>query len=270
MSASRVNPCDSWTEGPFGVFLPGELCKALEEIVKDSQAEELGGVKTAFVAKAANEFVPGERADISTITDSSVDHDGEIVIASGIDLTLYRKNPVTLYQHRRDMMPVGKAQWIKLQGKSIKAKTVYASRPNGWEGNWNPDGVWSLVQEGVLSGKSIGFIPLEGRLPNDEELAAGATKVFTKSVLVEYSVVSIPSNKQALVEAVSKGLVTKSMAGDLGFEIPDVPVVPRRACSVVSACEVERMMDQAIHKALDPARLTNIVRDTIDVHFGRV
>lgn len=275
MPAPRINPCDSWTEGPFGVYLPSELCKSLDEMVKDTQAQELGGVQKAFVAKAATEFLPGERADISTITDSSVDHDGEVVIATGLDLSLFRKNPVTLYQHRRDMMPVGKAQWIAVRGDAVKAKTVYASRPAGWEGDWLADAVWSLVQEGIVSGKSIGFIPTEARDPTKAEKDVGITRVYSKAILVEYSVVSIPANKQALVEAVNKGLVTKAMAGELGFELPtelpkQEPVIERKACSVLAAAEVERQVERMIGEAVDPAMIEKMVQDTIDIHFGRV
>lgn len=276
MPAPRMNPCDSWTEGPFGVYLPSELCKALDEMVKDTQAKELGGVAKAFVAKAATEFLPGERADISTITDSSVDHDGEVVIATGLDLSLFRKNPVTLYQHRRDMMPVGKAQWIAVRGDSVKAKTIYASRPAGWEGDWLADAVWSLVHEGILAGKSIGFIPTEAReATKAEQDAHGVARVFSKAILVEYSVVSIPANKQALVEAVNKGLVTKTMAGELGFEIPAElaklpPVVERKSCSVLEAAEVERQVERMIGEVVDPKMIEKMVQDTIDVHFGRV
>ena len=67
----------------------------------------------------------------------------------------------------------------------------------------------------LLRGKSIGFLPLEMREPDADESALypQVNRVITKSLLVEYSVVAVPSNPLALVEAINKGLTDLDRMG---------------------------------------------------------
>src|SRR5450755_2446405 len=72
------------------------------------------------------------------------------------------------------MPPVGKSLWRKrvkdgdLAG--IKAKTQYPAKPDSWPESdpWPPDRVLSLVQAGLLNGKSIGFLPLKVHVADEK------------------------------------------------------------------------------------------------------
>lgn len=153
---------------------------------------------------------PGSRTDVSTITNTAVDRDFEIVDPKGIDLSHYRLNPVVLYGHSSDR-PCGKALWVKETPAGITAKSYYPARPDKHQGEWLPDFVWGMIQADVLRGKSIGFLPLELREPTEEESQKGAKLVISKSLLCEFSVVSVPSNPEALVQAISKGLKPETL-----------------------------------------------------------
>jgi len=196
--------CD--TEGPFGVPMKDAVAKAVDDLLK---AHPGHGDALVKLAGSADVEVGEERTEVSTITTESVDRDREVVVAKGIDLRPYKSNPVVLLNHSWHSLPVGKALWVKSDGAALKARTQYAKRPADHVGEWAPDAVYGLVRQGMLPGKSIGFIPLESKAPEPKDVRArpelaDARRIITKSVLLEYSVVAIPSNADALVEAVSK------------------------------------------------------------------
>ncbi len=153
------------------------------------------------------ELSPAQRTDVSFITTRAMDRDREIVLPEGIELEDYRANPIVLFGHDQNK-PVGKCLWVKATPEGLTAKTRYAERPKSFVGEWQPDFVFEMVRADVLRGKSIGFLPLEMRDPTAEELAEypDCQNVITRSLLLEYSVVSVPSNPNALVEVVGKGI----------------------------------------------------------------
>src|SRR6266545_5196287 len=131
-----------------------------------------------------------------------MDRDRDIVVPEGIELDDFRRNPIVLYGHNRDA-PVGKCLWVKPDARGLVAKTLYTARPKNYVGEWLPDFVYSMVAADVLRGKSITFIPTEVRDPEAAELAEfpDTQCVITRAMLIEYSVVSVPCNPLALVEA---------------------------------------------------------------------
>lgn len=159
-------------------------------------------------------FLPGERSDISVITDGSVDSDREIIVPKGVDFSRFAKNPIVTFGHNWYSPPIAKSLWQKLTANgSWKAKTQYASRPEtlAKEQNWLPDTIWHLVKEGFLPGKSIGGIG-KVREVTKEDIDknpdwSGAKRVADEILIYEYSVVPIQANKNAIVEAIAKSLV---------------------------------------------------------------
>lgn len=209
-------------EGAFGLRLREDVARSLDELLK-TLPRECRTLKRKTGLVTSSEFLPGEKADVAWVTTDDIDREGEVVLPDGLDLTSYQTNPVVLWNHD-GAAPIGKAQWIKRAGNGIKAKTVYASRPDTHVGEWLPDTIFSLVQQGVLKGRSIGFLPLEMVSPSQEHIKANPTwekanAIITKSMLFEYSVVSIPCNGAALLEAVSKGMKTDTLRS-LGLSVP--------------------------------------------------
>lgn len=137
------------------------------------------------------------------ITTESVDRDQDVVVAAGGKLANYRLNPIVLFGHD---------YWTpqNIVGRSVEEK-VHPGR--GIEGAWkwadeeNPDTaalVRRLWDGKFLNAISIGFIPTmweKRTTEDDEELRRGW--IFREWELLEYSVVTVPANQDALRLALS-------------------------------------------------------------------
>jgi phage head maturation protease len=189
-------------EGPFGLPFKEEIARQVEATLK---AHPNKGDAILKLSGSADVTVENDRMEVSKITTEAVDRDREVVVAKGIDLTAFQSNPVVLLNHDWQSLPLGKALWVKSHGAGLTAKTQYAKRPAEHGGEWLPDSVYSLIKQDMLPGKSIGFIPLEARPPEKAEIAArpelkDVRRIIPKSILLEYSVVGVPSNPEALVQ----------------------------------------------------------------------
>lgn len=166
-------------------------------------SEDLPLVRKGIVSSDLK-FEEGERAVISYITTGAKDRDDEIVDPGGVDLSHYRKHPVVLFGHDYSKLPVGKNVWIKEDEKGLIAKTVYAKHDEA-------DKVYQYRKDGFPLAESIGFVPLSVIEHTEKEKSAngGVKRTYTKTLLLEYSDVAVPSNPEALQVAISKGLVPK-------------------------------------------------------------
>tara|TARA_R110000772_G_scaffold120829_1_gene227118 strand:- start:46 stop:606 length:561 start_codon:yes stop_codon:yes gene_type:complete len=128
------------------------------------------------------------------ISNETVDRHGTIFMADGWDLANYRKNPVVVYNHdRNNANPdtiIGTSE-VRLEGKELIATVTFEDAEN------NPlaGKVRSKVENGILRSASIGAIPQEGawEVRNGEDVL-----VFTRQELLEWSIVSVPSNTDAV------------------------------------------------------------------------
>lgn len=199
----------------------GLATSALGIPVKDEEAREIDKFldtgEYSPIKKhstSVESFSPGERSDISVITDGSVDSDHEIVLPKGLSFERYQKNPIVTFGHNWGAPPVAKSLWQKLIGGHIwKAKTQYVSRPETLtkEQSWLPDTIWHLVKEGFLPGKSVGGLGKVREITKEEYDAnpswKSAKTIIDEMVVYEYSIVPIQANKNAIVEAVAKSVV---------------------------------------------------------------
>lgn len=144
---------------------------------------------------------------VAVATDTSVDRDGEIVDPAGLDLTNFLKNPVLLYAHDYRSDPIGKVVSIKLEGSRILFTPEFAIGISERAKQY-----FELCKQGFLNAFSIGFIPQEW---SDRKNADGSSnRVFTKSELLEISLVPVPANPNALILA----RTYKGFDGDKGFD----------------------------------------------------
>lgn len=128
----------------------------------------------------------GKRTVIKIATES-VDRHGTIIDARGVDLDAYKRNPVVLFNHDYDRV-VGRAANIQMRGDNIVAEV-----------EWDEDDPFAAeiarkMRAGFLNAASVGFMVQDGE--DDEE--RGAYRI-TRSELVEFSIVAVPSNRDALV-----------------------------------------------------------------------
>lgn len=219
-------------ESPLGFKCTEETARHLDEVLKSLPKDKAYSYRKKSLTAEA-QFEAGERASIDVITTDSVDKEREVILPDGLDLESFRRNPIVLYQHLENQ-PIGKSLWIKPVANGIKSKTLYASRPADFQGDFLPDLVFALVQQQILKGRSIGFIPLVIDTPTPEQLQArpdwkDADLIISKGEMFEYSVVSVPCNDEALQQAVSKGLKefsTKALE-TLGLKVPEMPLQER-------------------------------------------
>lgn len=181
---------------------------SLEEFYPDlvnqvSKAYHLEGeipfVRKGFVSSDVK-FAEGEKATIDYITTDSIDRDSEIVVPKGIVFDQFQRHPIVPWCHDYKSLPLGKCLWIKRTDEGCVAKTQYAVKSNPFAKQ-----VYEFQKEGFPLGKSLGFIPLEWQ-DRDPKQNKGLKRVYLKTLTLEYSVVPIPNNPDALTVAVSKGL----------------------------------------------------------------
>lgn len=144
----------------------------------------------------------GERRVQFTISREVVDRDGDILRASGVDLTNYYKNMVFLSFHNTRDFPLGKTEKVWVEGDRVKAIVYF---PTLDELSSNPeyasekarlvDFTYFCYKTKMLNAVSVGFIPLEWT-----ETKTGYD--ITKWELLEFSAVAVPANQDAIAEAV--------------------------------------------------------------------
>jgi HK97 family phage prohead protease len=145
----------------------------------------------------------GERQYEFTASDSSIDRDNEIIDVNGWDLKNFKKNPVIMYAHDYSTLPIGKATRIGV--KDNKLVNVVEFPP---EGTYEfADTVQRLVDTGYLKTQSVGFVPKTWEDGNGKE--GSANRTYTKQELLEISIVPVPSNPNALRNAVKEGVITQ-------------------------------------------------------------
>jgi HK97 family phage prohead protease len=149
----------------------------------------------------------GKRTATFVASDESVDRYGDIIRASGWDLSNFRRNPVLLWGHQSSQPPIGSVPDIRIEGTRLVADVEF--RPEG-ESDLADD-VCLGVKGGIISAVSVGFLPTaEPKYiwaaddPNHEGWPTGYE--FVGQELLELSVVSVPANPQALALARSLAL----------------------------------------------------------------
>lgn len=202
------------TEGPFGLPMRDRQAQELERIVRFLPKQTHYQPQKRLVS-ATPVLHPDERCDISWISEESPDRQRDIVLAAGMDDSHFRLNPLVTMNHAYWLPPVGTSLWRQMVSEDhltgIKAKTHYQPRPENWPGgqDWPPDIALTLVQAGLLRGKSVGFLPLQMRRPTSADIAdnpamANVRYIIEKWLLLEYACVYLPAQQNAVVEAVSK------------------------------------------------------------------
>jgi hypothetical protein len=263
------------TEGPFGLPMRDRQAVRLEALVKELPREQRREPRKAIIARDPAELQPGERADISWISEESIDREGDIVLAGGMDDSHFQLNPLVTMNHAYWLPPVGLSLWRAqaTEGplRGVKAKTQYQPRPDSWpeQADWPPDIAFSLVQAGLLRGKSVAFLPVQQRRPTAEEIdqnptLARARFIIEKWILLEYACVYLPAQQNAVVESVSKALaVPDEYRKALGWET--AAALPPRV-GFTPLAEMERALQRRL-VALD---LPGRVRQAFEDGWGRL
>jgi HK97 family phage prohead protease len=165
---------------------------------------------------------PGKREIIACISTTAVDRQNEVVLPTG----MLRKNHagMTVFYNHDTTRPIGVTQWIKPHNGRVLAKFRCTDKtPFARD-------IFALAQDGVLRTYSIGFRPLESSPPTAAELRehpdwAGALRVHRSWELLEFSLVGVPANPEALMLAISKGISSPAREA-MEAILPPQPTTP--------------------------------------------
>jgi len=200
-----------------------------------------------------------------TISTSAPDRHRDRVLPIGGDFSKFLKNPVVMYAHDYDQLPVGTATSLEATESGIRARwrwlenDPFAARVrNAWD-------------QGMLRAASIGFIPKKSVF--DEERRGFD---FLEWELLEFSIVAIPANAEAVRQLKDLGLsstpydeVILAQADDIKAIKADVASL--KPAAVLAPAPVVTSEDDADFFQFDPDvaetdltgdEIAAIVRDT--------
>ena len=130
------------------------------------------------------------------ISTESIDRHGTAFELDGWDLTHYERNPIVCYNHNSSSPNpdtiIGTSRVYKEDKKLIGRVTL---EPEG--DNEIADKVWRKLNNGTLKMASVGAIPHDARWGNPDAGEDSGTLYFTRQELLEWSIVSAGSNRDA-------------------------------------------------------------------------
>ena len=167
------------------------------QIIWDNRAAE--GLRYKTVAEKGDglEFV---------LSDETPDRMDDVIMSDGWDLANFNRNPIALFGHQSSF-PIGKWKNVRVVDKQLRGFLELA--PEGTSDRI--DEIRRLVAADILRAVSVGFRPKESKPRAESDWGL----FFTKSELVETSLVSVPANPNAL--AVAKSLKISPATIDLVF-----------------------------------------------------
>lgn len=153
-----------------------------------------------------------ERLIEHVISDESVDLHGSIIRVAGWDLSRIKNGaaPVLFGHNARSALPIGQpAKVFRRTGpKALVARTRFAGLA---QGNELAEVSWLMAKDGFMRSWSVGFYP--GKREKREDLTPEEFDnlwdpyVYTEGhLLVEYSLVPVPSNGNAVTDAKARGI----------------------------------------------------------------
>ncbi len=258
-------------------------------------AEYECGFKQAFAE--VEDLVDGERAAVHWASTKDVDSVGDIMVPSGGDLSIFEKTGSVFIDHGSFWegysveKVIGSKMWIKNKdNQGILAKTRFAKTQLGEDAH-------QLVFDGHVKGWSIGFIGIKASRPGDKDFSEavdaakiggvkartpkwmdGAEQIFTEWKLLEYSLVAIPANSEALTLAVAKSMsISKETLDMLGINKSElgeqIEALAKKEEKEELIRVVRRVIPKHVRHVSRPATDEDIARSVqraVDIHRGRI
>jgi HK97 family phage prohead protease len=197
-----VSPLDQFEYRLFGsinrIAWRAEDISAIAKFIGVSAKQRIGiGQTKRAAAIEPAEFKTadsGRRSFTFTISTATVDRMKDSVAVNGWRLDAYKKNPVVQWSHDGTMLPIGRASAVWVQGNKLKATAELAPA------DVNPfaERVRKMVERGFLNATSVGFAPIKFKFSEDKSRPLGID--FLEQELLEFSIVSVPANPDALID----------------------------------------------------------------------
>jgi HK97 family phage prohead protease len=164
------------------------------------------GVRKQIIGPA-EQLGGDQRALRFTISTGSIDREQDRIALAGWDLANFRRNPVVLWGHDASRLPIGRAFDLRIEDAALKASVEFipADTP---EGGQFAESVYRLARGGFIAATSVGFRPTKWDYTRDASRGADDWFPgidFEEQELVELSIVTVPANPEALIEAPGPG-----------------------------------------------------------------
>lgn len=172
---------------------------AFRAALKDGGTVDNAALRKAYVAECKAIDAEARTVDF-VISTASVDRMGDTIAVDGWKMDTYRKNPVVLWAHDASMLPIAKASNVRVEDGKLKARAEFMPKEISGMSN----AVFEMIKGGFLSATSVGFAPIKYAFSEASDRKYGID--FIEQELLEFSVVPIPANAEALVEARSAGV----------------------------------------------------------------
>ena len=146
------------------------------------------------------------------ISTETVDRELDKIALAGWDLTQYRNNPVVLWAHDAQRLPIGRAMDVGVVNGRLMASVKFVP-PDMPEAGGFAEAVFRMAKDGWLGATSVGFRPIKWDYTNDETRGADDWFPgidFEEQELVELSIVTVPANPEALIEGPGEGTAIAS------------------------------------------------------------
>ncbi len=134
----------------------------------------------------------------------SEDRAGDVIRAEGWDLENYRRNPVVLWAHRHDLLPIGKTIDIWVESGALFATVEFARTEFARQ-------IQKLFEGGFLRGVSVGFRALKTSARSGMK---NRGTIFEKQELLEISAAPVPMHPDALATRAHAGQIATSQISD--------------------------------------------------------
>jgi len=183
------------------------------------------------------------------ITTETEDRDVDIIVAAGGDFTPFLKNPVVLFGHEYREFPVARALNLEvIPGKGVKSTFQFPE----WGINERADDTRRLWEAKFLNAVSIGFMPLEWELRDAEDFWGGI--YFNEWELLEYSIVTVPSNRDALRLAAKSLMMEQELSSENPMVVPNIDAINQQRAQA-KRVQLENLFGQ-MGKLLDTIKET--------------
>ncbi len=189
------------------------------------------------------------------ITDESlVDADGERVMIKGIDLTRFEKNPVCLFMHGRrwssltKRIVIGKWSNLQIKGSQLHGEVEFDASDE------EAAAIEKKVAGGFLKACSPRYRPVAISEDALDKLPGQKGLTYTKSQLIEISIVDIPSNENAVMKSMEESPdLLKYLSKNFNPDDPADDVDPQKTPNKNPQKTPNKNMDTAIDSAIPKA-----------------
>jgi HK97 family phage prohead protease len=182
-----------------------------------------GNLRKGVNSQILKAMVDGVEKITAVISTERRDRDGDTIRADGWELENYKANPVILFAHKSHELPVGRSSDVYVRGGSLYQQHIDFTPREVYELGYT---IGEMMKLGYLNAFSVGFSPIEWDHREDGGID------FKRQELLENSVVPVPANPQALVEAKANGMELRAVKEWAGmaldtWEEKDGLLIPR-------------------------------------------